>query len=139
MKNLKDKSWYRLLKVIFIIAFIFLQYIAIISAPTNKTIIKCSNGKEFPIELYDVTEKDIFAPDKACDPNVVLPEIDKNGNFIGISLKEYAANQNWQYDQAIDYKATIVNCFISFITISFLFWIISRIFFYVFAKENFLP
>jgi hypothetical protein len=81
MENLNDKVWYRLLKVIFIFAFILVQgYIitTVWDSPPTKKFINCDNGKIFDYMAYNISSNDYW--EKKCDPDFV-PSRPSEGNF----------------------------------------------------------
>lgn len=137
MQNLNDKSWYRLLKVIFIIAFIVSQLSALSFSIAQKPVYKCDNGKIIPLSHNStLTDSWNYRVDKECDPTITTPTFDKNGNFKEEWMHSYASNYHLIY--VTDYLNSIWLIPLTFLAISFWFWIISRIFFYVVAKDKFL-
>ncbi len=132
MENLNDKSWYRFLKVIFIISFIVVQSFAIVSfwndAPV-KSFVKCDNGKILEYETYDISDNYYWA--KKCDPNFVAQTSESH-------FKNLLDGLTWNLEYEKDYQATYLSLCVIFFIISMFFWLVARIFFYVVAKDKFL-
>lgn len=135
MENLNDKSWYRLLKVIFIISFILTQGSAIFSAwdhPLTKSLVNCNNGKVFEYTTYDFS--DSYYWDRKCDSNFTPIETGK-GNFGNMLV--YMENINHKIEHKTDYFGTSLMILLFALIICIPFWLISRIFFYVVVKDKF--
>jgi len=138
MENLNDKVWYRLLKVIFIIAFLITLPFALFSDVPTKAVYRCNNsGKIIPFS-HNSTINDVlsFRVDKECNPNVVVPTYGEDGNYTEAWMRSYVSN--YQAVNIIDYWEVIWFYPLMFFSVCFLFWLISRIFFYVVTKDKFL-
>lgn len=137
MENLNDKVWYRFLKVVFIIAFIVFNFIAFSFAFPQKYVYKCNDGKIIPLS-HNLAINDIynFRVDKECDPNVVVPTYDKNGNYTNENMRYYTSNYHGVY--VMDYLNSLWFTPLTFLSVWLLFWLILRMFFYIAIKEKFL-
>lgn len=137
MESLNDKVWYRLLKVIFIITFIISQFIAFSFAFPKKYVFMCETGKIIPFSHNSsLNDSWYYRVDKECDPNVVVPIFDKNGNFINENMNNYVHNYTGVF--VTDYLNSLWFVPLVFLSIWLFFWLISRLFFYIFIKEKFI-
>jgi hypothetical protein len=137
MENLNDKIWYRFLKVVFIITFIMFQFATLFFAFPQKYVYRCNDGKIIPLSHNStINDSYSFRVDKECDPNVAVPTYDKDGNYTNESMRNYVSNYRGVY--VIDYLNSLWFTPLVFLSIWLFFWLISRIFFYVVAKDKFL-
>ena len=206
-QTFNQKSWYRALKVIFVLAFIFTQVIGFTIAypfATETTpYVHCDNGKEFAnpyflptdqekLELFkqcDITEyfynnskvKGVLTSDQRQQLNTIIVQMENQGSLesdiqpvVDNFKTEYAipnpdtgkkytseelekilghdpsdsfqvqgSNSYWianfklQEKNKHSLETKIIYYVFSFLIVSLIFWIISRIFFYIFAKEKF--
>lgn len=138
MENLNDKSWYRLLKVFFIITFIVIQGLIIVSiweSPVTREFIFCDNGKVFQYTTYNLS--DTYYWEKKCDANFV-PRETKVQEASPRNLLAGFKNVNFRSVYKTDYLKTFAIVGLPTLIICILFWLVSRIFFYVFIKDKFL-
>lgn len=206
MTNLNQKSWYRGLKVFFVLAFLVAQvfgFLITYSITSGKvSFVKCDNGNELePATLsfdQDKMKLDLF---KQCDivayflgkteikgvltddqhkqiattilqmesQSALESEIQKtvdnfklqhavpNTDHRGYTTEELTKqfghdfndtfkvkDSNWVANFAFDYKdkysfaTQLIYYVFSFFIVGAIFWLISRTFFYIFAKEKFL-
>lgn len=142
MENLNDKSWYRLLKVIFIISFVLAQGISLLIVYyfnyETLSFIRCNNGKEF-INPYEG-----IALYKFSNQNDLSNRCQYTTNYqSGFNPLDYGAvPTQLPYREVTKYNhLTSSGLHIYAITLFIIFvffWLISRIFFYVVAKDKFL-
>ena len=156
MENLNQKIWYRAIKVLFILLFLVVQifsYIIVSSSFSEKVeIVKCDNGKEFE-SPYPF---DIFTVQKVCTGSSFIPKTEPepySDDLINEIRKNAGSRWEKYYSFGGEYgllsfitfekdRYTLikkVSCVgLSIIVISFIFWLISRIFFYVVLGEGFI-
>lgn len=135
MENLNNKVWYRFLKVVFIISFIVVNLSALPFAFHQKYVYRCNNGKIIPYSSSSNID-DLYRVDKECDPNVIVPTFDEYGNYTEEYMRYYIGNYHGTY--VIDYLNSLWFTPLVFLSIWLFFWLVSRLFFYIFIKEKFL-
>jgi len=152
MQNLNDKSWYRLLKVIFVIAFLLIQIISIggtafiLSAESvisPQTVEKVGQLVKDIYPQYQDMQNENFGR-KIYEKSYGLwsdftyyisysgynTQISKDGKVFDKIKIEYQGKFN---------RLQIIGfCLIPLTMVSIIFWLVSRIFFYVVAKDKFL-
>jgi hypothetical protein len=208
-ENLNQQTWYRAIKVLFILAFIFVQGIGVLIsyeiANDGDPVIHCDNGKTFPsptsyldssekLEIYKkcdltsflLTKSDVpgtLTKDQIDDVRERVTEMQNNnelqsdiqtavnefkqiysnserGNGEPVSLTKKEFEERYGHDPDDTFTTIGSGTFIAnftlekeakyglgaqiaiyasiFLGILFLFWLFSRIFFYVIVKEKFL-
>jgi hypothetical protein len=194
--TLNQKSWYRALKVSFVLAFILGQGLGFFVTKTaiadaQALMILCNNGSEFVSPYsYLYSDVDRLAVNLKCNPDGKSGEVvkilseDKRRELDGLVMKmeaqkmakneiqlfvndfkdkngyvpeKYTVEQitggrelikqsegsylvpsySTYYSDKYSSIEKILYYLLSFFIISAIFWLISRTFFYVFAKENF--
>src|SRR5258706_15154446 len=144
--TLNQKAWYRALKVLFVLGFLFAQgfgFLITYSVRNEKiSFVKCENGKEFEnpypgLEFYKFTNENDLS--KRCQNQDEISVI--NGEKIN-PLDYGAVPEKLPYSQILKPRYPIIERIglytLSFIICSVIFWLVSRTFFYIFAKEKFL-
>ncbi len=144
--TLNQKAWYRALKVLFVLAFFLAQgfgFLITYSVTSEKvSFVKCDNGKEFEnpypgLDFYKFSNENDLS--KRCQNPDEIPVI--NGKKVN-PLDYGAVPENLAYSQISKPKYSVTEktgfYALSFIIVSVIFWLISRTFFYIFAKEKFL-
>lgn len=140
MENLNDKVWYRFLKVVFIIAFLIIQITGVSSVLESgffkSNYIQCDNGKELNRYDYpkDVSDEVVINTSKICDENYV-PETKKLNLSSGNTFSYTIGNYKMKTRDTVE--GLLFSGGIVFLGISIFFWLISRLFFYIFIKEKF--
>ena len=91
--NLNQKSWYRGLKVFFILAFLLAQglgFLITYSITSEKnSFVKCDNGKEFENPYFYADDKDKLALFKKCDITAfLLQKSEVKGILTAAQMKE---------------------------------------------------
>ncbi|KKP32471.1 MAG: hypothetical protein A2312_02910 [Candidatus Staskawiczbacteria bacterium RIFOXYB2_FULL_32_9] len=147
MENFNDKVWYRLLKVIFIIAFVFFQVVSCIivfEIYGTKEIAPQSFQEVGKLVKYVYGEYNDLS-DELVGKNLYENNISAWFDFASSSGKSDFKNVNgkqWRkvnidYQDKYTTQQKLLYCLIPFLIISVIFWFISRLFFYIFIKENF--
>lgn len=168
-EHLRNKIWYRTLKVLFFGGFIFVQllslYITFSVTSSTREFVKCNNGKEFENPYYgpdfykfgneaDLTRrcensnivstiKGLTGEELNALPDFItdeqMAELEKQGmvsnivDFVPDKLP-YSKHEKAQY--APIERGTFL--FGSIVIVSFAFWFLARIFFYIIVGEKLL-
>lgn len=139
--TLNQKAWYRALKVLFVLAFFLAQgfgFLITDSITSEKvSFVKCTNGTEFRnpypgLGFYEFTNENDLS--KRCGWQDL--------NSESLSFRDKIVPVNLPYTQIEKQKYLLIEKLgfyaMSFAIVSLIFWLIRRIFFYIFAKEKFL-
>jgi hypothetical protein len=136
MENLNEKVWYRLLKVVFIITFILIQIIGVGAIWSSLKYEKSEVALYF--ECY-YTSKEI-SPEtwnnyRNSGTNITMHEM------CGDNLSEENSRAldagKWIYQDKYNVKTLVGFSLLTFLVISFIFWLISRVSLYIYAKDKF--
>ena len=142
MENLNTKAWYRGIKVFFFIGFICVQLLGFlfVSEKTDRKVIDPSSFAEtgrlikmkFP-EYSDISDEIVGS--------TVYEKVIKELDFETIEELQARGLEIIDLFEYMDKYSIIEKIgfyILSFIIISFVFWIISRIFFYIISGEQFI-
>lgn len=145
-ENLNNKIWYRTLKVLFFASFIFVQllsfFITFSVTSSTREFVKCINGKEFEnpyygLEFYNFSnEADLT---RRCENS----NINNSSNFNPLDYEAKPVDfvpDKLPYSKYEKAQYSLVGrgafLFGSIIIVSFIFWLLAKIFFYVILGEK---